>query len=66
MGQADPRSQHQGGVSCCLTLAWLAVYAIVVATAGDVLRRPRIRRALEAVMGTVMIGLGLRLAAEHR
>jgi threonine/homoserine/homoserine lactone efflux protein len=31
-----------------------------------VLRRPRIRRALESVMGTVMIGLGPRLAAKHR
>jgi threonine/homoserine/homoserine lactone efflux protein len=34
-----------------------------VARAGAWFRRPRIRRRLEAVSGTVLIGLGMRVAA---
>ena len=37
-----------GLLFCTLTLVWLSAYAVVVARAGDVLRRPRIRRALDA------------------
>jgi threonine/homoserine/homoserine lactone efflux protein len=55
-----------GLVFCLLTLTWLAAYSWVVARAGDFLRRPRIRRTLEAVMGTILIALGLRLATEQR
>jgi threonine/homoserine/homoserine lactone efflux protein len=55
------------GVSfCLLTLVWLTAYACLIAGAGDLLRRPAIRRAVEAVTGTVLILLGLRLAAEQR
>ena len=49
-----------------LTLAWLTGYAFVVAKAGDFLRRPRIRRALEALTGAVLVALGIRLATERR
>jgi threonine/homoserine/homoserine lactone efflux protein len=55
-----------GLVFCLLTLVWLAAYAAAVAKAGDVLRRPRIRRALDAVTGAVLVALGLRLATERR
>jgi threonine/homoserine/homoserine lactone efflux protein len=55
-----------GLVFCSLTLVWLTCYAAAVAKAGDVLRRPRIQRALEAVTGTVLVALGLRLATEQR
>lgn len=51
---------------CVLTLVWLTAYAAVVARAGDVLRRPAIRRAVEAVTGAVLVALGLRLATERR
>ena len=37
-----------------------------VARAGTWFRRPRIRRRLEAVSGTVLVGLGLRVAASGR
>ena len=46
----------------CLTLAWLSLYAVAVARAGDLLRRPRVRRTLDAVLGTVLVALGLRVA----
>jgi threonine/homoserine/homoserine lactone efflux protein len=55
-----------GLIFCSMTLTWLAAYAVVVARVGDVLRRDRIRRALEATTGAVLIGLGLRLATERR
>ena len=55
-----------GLVFCALTFCWLAVYAVAVAKAGEVLRRPRIRRAIEGVTGAVLIALGLRIAAEQR
>jgi threonine/homoserine/homoserine lactone efflux protein len=37
----------------------------VVAKAGDYLRRSKVRRALEAVTGAVLLALGLRLATER-
>jgi threonine/homoserine/homoserine lactone efflux protein len=55
-----------GLVFCTLTLVWLAAYAVVVARAGDVLRRPRIQRALDAVTGVVLTAFGIRLATERR
>ncbi len=55
-----------GLVFCAMTLGWLAGYAVVVARAGDLLHRPRIRRTLEGVTGAVLIALGLRLATESR
>jgi threonine/homoserine/homoserine lactone efflux protein len=55
-----------GLVFCTMTLVWLTAYGVAVAKAGDVLRRPRIRSAIDAVTGTVLVALGLRLAAEHR
>ena len=55
-----------GAVFAVMTFAWLALYATVVAKAGDFLRRPSIRRAIEGVTGIVLIGLGIRIAAEQR
>jgi threonine/homoserine/homoserine lactone efflux protein len=55
-----------GLVFSAMTLAWLTGYAFVVARAGEALRRPAVRRALEAVTGVVLVALGLRLATERR
>ena len=55
-----------GLVFCAMTFLWLSAYAAAVARAGDVLRRPAIRRALDAVVGVVLVSLGLRLATERR
>jgi threonine/homoserine/homoserine lactone efflux protein len=55
-----------GLVFCAIGLGWLTIYSLAVARIGDFLRRPRPRRALEGVTGVVLIGFGLRLAAEHR
>ena len=45
-----------------LTLLWLTT----VARAGGALRTPAVRRALDAVSGVVLIGLGSHLAVSRR
>jgi threonine/homoserine/homoserine lactone efflux protein len=55
-----------GLIFCTITFSWLTLYAVVVSRIGDFLRRDRVRRALEATTGLVLIGLGLRLATERR
>jgi threonine/homoserine/homoserine lactone efflux protein len=54
-----------GFVFAAMTLMWLSAYAFAVAKAGDVLRRPAIRRAVHAVVGAVLVAFGVRLAAER-
>ncbi len=55
-----------GLLFCLMTLVWLSAYAVVVDRAGRWLRRPAVRRVIDAVTGVVLIALGLRLAAERR
>ncbi len=55
-----------GLLFCSMTLVWLSAYAFAVARARAVLRRRSVRRVIEAVTGTVLIALGLRLATEPR
>ena len=55
-----------GLIFCSMTLAWLTLYALVVARIGDFVRRDRVRRGLEATTGLVLIGLGLKLATDRR
>jgi threonine/homoserine/homoserine lactone efflux protein len=55
-----------GVVMAAMTLVWLAVYASAVAKASVFLGRRRVRRAFEAVMGTALMALGVRLATEQR
>jgi threonine/homoserine/homoserine lactone efflux protein len=55
-----------GLLFCSLTLAWLTAYAFAVARARTILRRPAVRRLIEAVTGIVLVALGLRLATERR
>jgi threonine/homoserine/homoserine lactone efflux protein len=55
-----------GLLFCALTLAWLSAYAAALARAGDALRRPRVRRTIDAVTGTALVAMGIRLAAVDR
>jgi len=55
-----------GLVFAAMTLLWLSAYALVVARAGDLLRRARIRRAVDAVVGIVLVACGVRLGSEAR
>ena len=55
-----------GGMFVLITLAWLCGYAIVATKASELLSRPRVRAALDRFTGVVLVGLGIRLALEHR
>ena len=55
-----------GLIFCVMTLSWLTVYAFVVARAGDVLRRARVRRVVEGLTGTVFVAFGIRVATAPR
>ena len=45
---------------------WLALYAAIIGRISTFLSRPRVARAIQRVSGVVLVGLGLRLAAERR
>jgi threonine/homoserine/homoserine lactone efflux protein len=49
-----------------MVLAWLTAYAIFASKARELLQRRSLKRLLDAVSGLVLVGLGLRLAAESR
>jgi threonine/homoserine/homoserine lactone efflux protein len=56
-----------GLLFCLMTWLWLVLYSTAIHRLGDALRGSRVRRSLEAVTGTVLVALGLRLATEqHR
>jgi RhtB (resistance to homoserine/threonine) family protein len=50
-----------GLLFCAMTFAWLTFYAVAVARARTWLLRLHVRRVLDAITGTVLVGLGLRL-----
>jgi threonine/homoserine/homoserine lactone efflux protein len=54
-----------GLVFASLTLVWLGAYALAVARASGFLRRPAVRRALDALTGVVLVALGVRVAADR-
>ena len=62
-GTALPALLGFGLLFSLLTGAWLAGYAVAAARARGLLERDRIRRTLDAVTGTVLVALGLRVAA---
>jgi threonine/homoserine/homoserine lactone efflux protein len=47
-----------------LTIAWLCGYAFAVERMSRVLLRPLVRRSTDALLGTVLAGVGLRVGAE--
>ena len=63
-GQSFAALLGLGVVFCLMTLAWLSLYVAVVARAGDLLRRSRVRRTLDAVAGGALVALGIRIAFE--
>ncbi len=54
------------GIHATMGLVWLIALAAVLDRARSIVTRPHIRRRLEAVSGTVLIGLGVRLALSER
>jgi threonine/homoserine/homoserine lactone efflux protein len=69
IGPGDPAlllSMLLAGVHIALGLVWLSAYAWLLDRAVTAFRSSRLRRALDALTGTVLVALGLRLAAERR
>ncbi|WP_207555944.1 LysE family translocator [Intrasporangium flavum] len=52
-------------VHAAVSAAYLALVVVGADRARRVLQRRRVRRAVDAVTGTAMLGFGLRLATEH-
>ncbi|HEU5331539.1 MAG TPA: LysE family translocator [Actinocrinis sp.] len=64
-GSTFPAMLALGLIFAALTLVWLSFYAAAVDRLGGWLRRPAVRRALDAATGTVLGALGVRLATER-
>jgi threonine/homoserine/homoserine lactone efflux protein len=69
IGPGDPAlllSIALAGVHIGFGLVWLTTYAWLLDRAVTAFKSSRLRRALDALTGTVLVALGLRLAAERR
>ena len=65
--QAGPRELLLlGAVFNLMGLVWLLGYAALAARGRELLRRPRVRRALDRMIGVTLVALGVRLAFERR
>ena len=67
IGPGDPvllLSIAMAGVHILLGLVWLSTYAWLLARAIETFRGSRLRRALDSVVGVVLVGLGVRVAAD--
>lgn len=53
-----------GTVAATVSLVWFTVLANVVGAMRRVFTRARVRRVIDAAMGTLLIGLGLRIAVQ--
>jgi len=60
------RSLLLAAVHVVIGLVWLILYAYFLGRLSPVLRRPRVRRALEGITGTLLIAIGGRLAWDRR
>jgi threonine/homoserine/homoserine lactone efflux protein len=49
---------------CLLTLVWLIGYAFAIDRMKALLLRGRVQRAMDALLGAVLVGLGLRMTRE--
>ncbi|MND08053.1 LysE type translocator [compost metagenome] len=61
-----PKSLLLAAIHCALGIAWLGFVAWGVDRSRQFFLRPRLRRVMDAVCGTVLVGLGLRLALGQR
>ena len=46
-------------------IAWLSLYAWLLDRAIEAFKGSRVRRALDALTGTVLVGIGVRLAVQR-
>jgi RhtB (resistance to homoserine/threonine) family protein len=55
-----------GAIFNLLGVVWLVAFALLVSRAGKLLRRPKVKLALDRLTGCVLVGFGVRLATERR
>jgi threonine/homoserine/homoserine lactone efflux protein len=55
-----------GLVFCLMTFGWLSLYAMAMHRLSRIMQRSRVRRALDAGSGTILVALGIRVATETR
>jgi threonine/homoserine/homoserine lactone efflux protein len=55
-----------GGLFVLMTVVWLCGYTLMAVKASAVLRRRRVKAAIDRVSGVILIGFGVRLALERR
>ena len=54
-----------GSVFALIGWLWMIVYGLLVARVRDIITAPRVRQWMDRVTGTVLIGLGVRLAFDR-
>jgi threonine/homoserine/homoserine lactone efflux protein len=67
IGPGDPvllLSVAMAGVHIVLGIVWLSAYAWLLDRAVEAFRGSRVRRALDALTGAVLVALGIRVAAD--
>jgi len=59
-------SLELAGIFSVMGFAWLTAFSVFVSTAGNLIRLPKVKKALDTVTGAVLIGLGARVLTETR
>jgi RhtB (resistance to homoserine/threonine) family protein len=68
IGPGDPALAISMLLACvhiALGIVWLSLYAWLLDRAVEAFKSSRVRRALDALTGTVLVGLGVRLAVQR-
>jgi threonine/homoserine/homoserine lactone efflux protein len=65
-GHSLPQLLLLGALFNAIGVVWLTLYATAAARGRAALQRRRVRAALDAISGAVLVGLGVRLALERR
>ena len=64
-GALLPQLLSLGGIFALIGWSWMNVYGLLIARIRAFVTSPRVRQWMDRVTGTVLIGLGLRLALER-
>jgi threonine/homoserine/homoserine lactone efflux protein len=63
--QLLPQLLLLGSVFAVIGWIWMVVYGLLVSRVHDIITAPRVRQWLDRITGTVLIGLGVRLAFDR-
>jgi threonine/homoserine/homoserine lactone efflux protein len=63
--QLLPQLLLLGSVFAVIGWIWMVVYGLLVSRVRDIITAPRVRQWLDRITGTVLIGLGVRLAFDR-